>query len=116
VGLGEGLVQGTAPSTHTPGTDDPNPAACRPFPLPVYSVCIYSRGSGGGPQPLPRVAGGPGCAGSSLWIFLAMAGVFAVSRSQHPVHRCACLLSLLPLWGVELESKHGSCRFLQALI
>jgi hypothetical protein len=44
VGLGEGLVQGTAPSTHTPGTDDPNPAACRPFPLPVNSVCAFILG------------------------------------------------------------------------
>jgi hypothetical protein len=71
---------------HTTGTNDPDPAACHPFPLPVYSVHIYSRGSGSRPQPLPHVAGGPGCAGSSLWIFLAMAGIFAVSRSQHLVH------------------------------
>jgi hypothetical protein len=77
--------------------------ACRPSPLPVFSAHVYSRGSGGRPQPSPRVAGGPGFAGSSLWIFLAMAGIFAVSRSQHPVHRCVCLLSLLPLWGMELE-------------
>jgi hypothetical protein len=62
-------------------------------------VCIYSRGSGGGLQPSPHVAGGPGCAGSSLWIFLAMEGIFAVFRNQHPVHECICLLSLLLLWG-----------------
>jgi hypothetical protein len=70
------------------GLPRPDPAACRPSPLSVYSVHIYSRGSGSGLQALPHVAGGPGCAGSSLWafFFLAMAGVFAVSRSRHPVH------------------------------
>jgi hypothetical protein len=92
-------VQGVTPSTHTPGTNDPDSAACHSSPLPVYSAWVYSRGRGSRLQPLPRVAGGPGCTGSSLWIFLAMAGIFAVSRSQHPVHKSTCLLSLLPLWG-----------------
>jgi hypothetical protein len=96
-------VQGTDPlHTHLGQaslTARPDPAACCHSPLSVYSVHVYSRGSGGRPQPLPRVAGGPGCDGSSLWIFLAMVGVFAVSRSQYPVHERACLLSLLPLWG-----------------
>jgi hypothetical protein len=103
VGLGAGLCKVLLPP-HTSGTNDPDclglilqPVA--PPPLPMYSACVYSRGSGGGLQPSLHVAGGPGYTGSSLWIFLAMAGVFAVSRSQHPVHRCACLLSLLPLWG-----------------
>jgi hypothetical protein len=70
---------------HTLGTNDPDPAACH-TPLLVFSARVYSRGSGGRLQPSPHVAGSPGCVGSSLWIFLAMAGVFAVSRSQHPVH------------------------------
>jgi hypothetical protein len=103
MGLGVGLCKVPLPP-HTPGTNDPDclglilqPVA--PPPLPVYFVRVYSRGSGSRPQPSPRVAGGPGFAGSSLWIFLAMAGIFAVSRSWHPVHKCACLLSLLPLWG-----------------
>jgi hypothetical protein len=51
---------------HTPRTSEPDCLGLilwpvTPPPLPVYSVCIYSRGSGGGSQPLPCVAGGLGC-------------------------------------------------------
>jgi hypothetical protein len=78
-------VQGATRSIHTQDKrtclPSPDPAAHRPSPLPVYSACVYSRGSGGRLQPSPCVSGGPGCAGFSLWILLAMAGVFAVSRS-----------------------------------
>jgi hypothetical protein len=81
-------VQGAIPSTHTRDKQAclprPDPAACRLSLLPVYSVLVYSRGSGGGLQPSPCVSGGPGCTGSSLRIFLAMAGIFAVSRSWYP--------------------------------
>jgi hypothetical protein len=73
---------------HTPGTSEPDflglilwPVAPPPF---LCTLCVYSRGSGGGQQPSPHVAGGPGCAQSSLWISFAMAGIFAVSRSQYP--------------------------------
>jgi hypothetical protein len=56
-------VQGATPSTHTwdkwPWLPRPDPVACRPSPLPVYSAHVYSGGSGGGLQPSPRVAGGP---------------------------------------------------------
>jgi hypothetical protein len=38
-----------------------DPEACCPSPRPVYSVRVYSRGSGGRPQPPPCVAGGLGC-------------------------------------------------------
>jgi hypothetical protein len=68
-------------------------------------------GSGSGLQPLPCVAGSLGCAGSSLWIFLAMAGIFAVLRSQHP-SACARLFAFLPpLVEVELEHECGSLSF-----
>jgi hypothetical protein len=81
--------------------------ARRLSPLPVYSVRVYSRGSGGGLQPSPRVAGGPGFAGSSLWIFLAMAGAFAVSCAQVRLFAFPP-----PLVGAELRRERGSCSFL----
>jgi hypothetical protein len=114
---------------HTPGTNDPDClglilwpvapppflcslcAACRPSPLPVYSVRVYSRASGGGPQASPHVAGGPGCTGSSLWIFLAMAGVLCVQK----LASCAQvrLFAFPPaLVGAELQHERGSCSFL----
>jgi hypothetical protein len=53
------------PSTHTldkqaclPRLD---PVPCHSSLLPVYSVCVYSRGSGSELQPLPCAAGGLGC-------------------------------------------------------
>jgi hypothetical protein len=65
VGLGAGHAQGTDPLHTHPGqaslSPRPDPAACHPYPLPVYSACIYSRGSGGGPQPPPCAVGGLGC-------------------------------------------------------
>jgi hypothetical protein len=63
-GWEQGLHKAPPPHTHshTPGTSEPDclglmlrPVA--PPPLPVYSVRVYSRRSGGGPQPLPCVAG-----------------------------------------------------------
>jgi hypothetical protein len=87
---------------HTRGTNDPDCLGLILWPVD-------------GPQPSPRVTGGPGCAGSSLWIFLAMAGVFAV-----PGAGILCTGAPVcfppPLVGVELEHKCGSCRFLQALL
>jgi hypothetical protein len=77
------------PPPHTPGTNDPGclglilwPVALPPFLCTLHAFILGEVAVE--LQPLPHVAGGPGCAGSSLWIFLAMAGVFAVSRSQHP--------------------------------
>jgi hypothetical protein len=90
----------------------PDPVACCLSPLPVYSARVYSRGSGGGLQPSPCVAGGPGCAGSSLWIFLAMEGVFAVSRNWHRCAQVHLFPFPPPLVGVELGHERGSCSFL----
>jgi hypothetical protein len=85
------VCKAPTPSTHTWDKQAclprPDPAAyCHPSSLPVSSVRVYSRGSGSGPQPSPHVTGSPGCAGSSLLIFVAMAGIFAVFRSWHPEH------------------------------
>jgi hypothetical protein len=49
-------VQVTDPLDTPPGQASltaprPDPAACFPCPLPVYSVCVYSRGSGGRLKP-----------------------------------------------------------------
>jgi hypothetical protein len=54
------------------------------------------------------------CVGSSLWVLLAMAGISAVPRGWHPVHECACLLSLLLLWGQRYGVNVAAAVFLQA--
>jgi hypothetical protein len=111
-------VQGTTPFR----TSEPvclglilQPVALPPF-LCTLSTFMLGRGSGGGPQPSPHVTGCPGCAGSSLWIFLAMAGVFAVFRSWH-----SCALGWLfafppPLVGAELGHKRGSHSFVSTFV
>jgi hypothetical protein len=67
-------------------------------------------------MPSPRVAGGPGCAGSSLWIFLAMAGVFAVSRSWHSGAQVCLFAFPPPLVVAELWREHGSCSFVSNFV
>jgi hypothetical protein len=89
---------------HTPRTSEPDclglilqPVAIPPF---LCTLCIFILGG--------LVAG---CSHCHVWLvaqdvmghlygfFLAMGGIFAVSRSRHPVHECTSLFSLLPLWG-----------------
>jgi hypothetical protein len=118
--LGAGLVEDATHSIHIQDKraclPRPDPVACHPSSLPVDSVCVYFRGSGGGPQPSPCVAGEPGCARSPLWIFLAMAGVFAVSRSQHPYVRGCLFIFPPPLVGAELGHEHASQFFASAFV
>jgi hypothetical protein len=82
VGLEQGMSKASTPSTYTrdkrawlPRLD---PAACHPSPLPVYSVRVYSRGSGSRPQPPPCAAGSLDVCWVGLWILLAMAGISTV--------------------------------------
>jgi hypothetical protein len=100
-----------------PGMSDPilQPVAFPPFLCMHTCMCYFSShpfwGSGGGPQPSPCVAGGLGCAGSSLWILLAMAGVPSVPRGWYPCARVH-LFAFPPPLGAELVHEHGSRGFL----
>jgi hypothetical protein len=87
------------------------PPSCVHVPACVYFSSHPFWGSGSGPQPSLCVARGLGCAGSSLWILLAIAGVPAVPRSQHPCARAHLFAFPPPLVGTELGREHGSCSF-----
>jgi hypothetical protein len=94
VGLGAPLP------THTPGSNDPDCLGLilRPVtPLPfLCTLCMFI---------LEEVAAG--CSHRHVWLSVQdlLDPLYGFSKLWqafllcHPVHRCACLLSLLPLWG-----------------
>jgi hypothetical protein len=57
------------------------------------------------------VAGGLGCAGSSLWILLAMAGVPTVFSGPASCTGVRLFAFPPPLLGAELGRERGSCSF-----
>jgi hypothetical protein len=113
MGLGTELVQGPTPS----GTSEPvclglilQPVAPPPLLCTLWIFILGEVEAGHSHHHMWLVA--QNVLGPSYGFFLAVEGIFAVSRSQHSCAQACLFVFPPPLVGAELGYERGSCSFL----